>query len=122
MVAEHHACGGKGAVDLAKAVVEAAKQPSDFRSCRIPYALHSGCRVHPIWSARRIPLHQLHLRYGRSPSPFLQLIVCRFLYLLDQPIKAKIEAIASSYGAGSVEYSLEAEAQLERYTKQGAVS
>lgn len=31
VVAEHHAYGGKGAVDLAKAVIEAAKQPSDFR-------------------------------------------------------------------------------------------
>jgi formate--tetrahydrofolate ligase len=73
VVAEHHAYGGKGAVDLAKAVVEAAQQPSEFN----------------------------------------------FLYKLDQPIKGKIEAIAASYGASSVEYSAEAEAQVERYTKQG---
>jgi formyltetrahydrofolate synthetase len=45
--------------------------------------------------------------------------ICRFLYKLDQPIKGKIEAIAASYGAASVEYSAEAEAQIERYTKQG---
>jgi hypothetical protein len=45
--------------------------------------------------------------------------ICRFLYKLDQPIKGKIEALATSYGASSVEYSAEAEAQVERYTKQG---
>ena len=44
---------------------------------------------------------------------------CSFLYKLDQPIKGKIEAIATSYGASSVEYSVEAEARIERYTKQG---
>lgn len=44
---------------------------------------------------------------------------CRFLYKLEQPIKGKIEAIARCYGAGSVEYSPEAETQIERYTKQG---
>lgn len=44
---------------------------------------------------------------------------CRYLYKLDQPIKGKIEAIAASYGASSVEYTSEAEAQVERYTKQG---
>ncbi len=43
----------------------------------------------------------------------------RFLYELEQPIKAKIEAIARSYGAGSVEYSEQAETQIERYARQG---
>ena len=43
----------------------------------------------------------------------------RFLYELDQPIKAKIEAIAASYGAAKVEYSDKAEAQMKRYTEQG---
>lgn len=43
----------------------------------------------------------------------------RFLYELDQPIKAKIEAIAKSYGAAKVEYSDKAEAQIKRYTEQG---
>lgn len=31
VVAEHHAYGGKGAADLAKAVVEAAQQPSKLK-------------------------------------------------------------------------------------------
>jgi formate--tetrahydrofolate ligase len=73
VVSEHHAFGGSGALDLAKAVVKASQQPSDHR----------------------------------------------FLYELDLPIKAKIEAIAASYGAGSVEFSAQAEAQIERYTRQG---
>lgn len=73
VVAEHHALGGAGAVDLANAVIAATSQPSDFK----------------------------------------------FLYELDQPIKAKIEAIARSYGAASVEYSEQAEQQIERHTRQG---
>ncbi|KAL4441199.1 hypothetical protein ABPG77_011436 [Micractinium sp. CCAP 211/92] len=44
----------------------------------------------------------------------------KFLYELDIPLKAKIESIAANiYGAGSVEYSPEAEAALEQYTRQG---
>lgn len=44
----------------------------------------------------------------------------KFLYPLDIPLKAKIESIAANiYGAGSVEYSPEAEAALEQYTRQG---
>lgn len=43
----------------------------------------------------------------------------KFLYPLDIGIKDKIEAIAKSYGAEGVEYSDEAEKQVEMYTKQG---
>ncbi|XP_010529904.1 PREDICTED: formate--tetrahydrofolate ligase [Tarenaya hassleriana] len=43
----------------------------------------------------------------------------RFLYPLDTSIKEKIEAIANSYGASGVEYSEQAEKQIEIYTKQG---
>ncbi|MCD9559704.1 hypothetical protein HAX54_017873 [Datura stramonium] len=43
----------------------------------------------------------------------------KFLYPLDIGIKDKIEAIAKSYGATGVEYSDEAEKQIEMYTKQG---
>ncbi|XP_074292598.1 formate--tetrahydrofolate ligase [Silene latifolia] len=43
----------------------------------------------------------------------------RFLYPLDISIKEKIEAIAKSYGAAGVEYSEQAEKQIEMYTKQG---
>lgn len=43
----------------------------------------------------------------------------KFLYPLDIGIKDKIEAIAKSYGADGVEYSDEAEKQVEMYTKQG---
>ncbi|CAL9218403.1 unnamed protein product [Arabidopsis halleri] len=43
----------------------------------------------------------------------------RFLYPLDISIKDKIEAIAKSYGASGVEYSEQAEKQIEMYTQQG---
>ncbi|KAH7656160.1 formate--tetrahydrofolate ligase protein [Dioscorea alata] len=42
-----------------------------------------------------------------------------FLYPLDFSIKEKIEAIAKSYGARGVEYSEQAEKQIEMYTNQG---
>lgn len=43
----------------------------------------------------------------------------RFLYPLEISIKEKIEAIAQSYGASGVEYSEQAEKQIEMYSKQG---
>ncbi|KAJ1385814.1 P-loop containing nucleoside triphosphate hydrolase [Sesbania bispinosa] len=43
----------------------------------------------------------------------------KFLYPLDLGIKEKIEAIAKSYGASGVEYSEQAEKQIEMYSKQG---
>ncbi|KAJ9697832.1 hypothetical protein PVL29_007112 [Vitis rotundifolia] len=43
----------------------------------------------------------------------------KFLYPLDISIKEKIEAIAKSYGASGVEYSEQAEKQIEMYSRQG---
>ncbi|KAK2080068.1 hypothetical protein QBZ16_002464 [Prototheca wickerhamii] len=43
----------------------------------------------------------------------------RFLYPLDDPLEAKIQAIAASYGAASVSFSDEARAAIERFTAQG---
>ncbi|KAF2286282.1 hypothetical protein GH714_013139 [Hevea brasiliensis] len=43
----------------------------------------------------------------------------KFLYPLDISIKEKIEAIARSYGAKGVEYSEQAEKQIEMYSRQG---
>lgn len=43
----------------------------------------------------------------------------KFLYPLDFSIKEKIGAIAESYGATGVEYSEQAEKQIDMYTKQG---
>jgi formate--tetrahydrofolate ligase len=69
-VSEHWAKGGRGAIELAEMVIEAANQPNEFR----------------------------------------------FLYDLDQPIKHKIEAIATKiYGASSVSYSTQADAQIRSY-------
>jgi len=73
-VSTHWAEGGAGAVELAKAVVEAAEEPTDFN----------------------------------------------FLYELDQPIKAKIEKIATTiYGADGVSYEDTAERQIRQYEKAG---
>lgn len=43
----------------------------------------------------------------------------KFLYPLGIGIKEKIEAISRSYGASGVEYSEQAEKQIEMYAKQG---
>ncbi len=73
-VSTHWAEGGAGAVELAKAVVAAAEEPTDFN----------------------------------------------FLYELDQPIKAKIEKIATViYGADGVSYEAEAERQISQYESAG---
>ena len=74
VVSRHWMEGGKGAVDLAEAVVKAAEKPSNFQ----------------------------------------------FLYPLDQPIKTKIETICREiYRADGVDYSPEAEAKIEQFTKLG---
>jgi len=73
-VARHHADGGRGAMELAEMVVQAAETPSEFK----------------------------------------------FLYDLDQPIKAKIEAIATKiYGAADVAYDPQAERQIRDYEANG---
>jgi len=69
----HWMHGGKGALDLAKAVMAAANKPKDFQ----------------------------------------------FLYPVEATIKEKIETIAKFYGADGVDYSPEAEAKVELYTRLG---
>jgi len=74
VISNHWRLGGRGAADLAKAVVRAAEQTSEFK----------------------------------------------FLYPQGWPIKQKIEMIAKEiYGAGGVEYSLEAEERIAKYTQLG---
>ncbi|WP_306589369.1 formate--tetrahydrofolate ligase [Geothrix sp. 21YS21S-4] len=54
------------------------------------------------------------MRVCERPSDF------RFLYELDRPIKEKIETIAREiYGADGVDYSPEAEAKIENFTRLG---
>jgi formyltetrahydrofolate synthetase len=69
----HWMHGGKGAIELAEAVMKAAHKPKQFE----------------------------------------------FLYPLDWSIKDKIEAVAKFYGADGVDYSPEAEAKVELYTRLG---
>ena len=73
-VSTHWAEGGGGAQDLARAVVEAAEETSEFR----------------------------------------------FLYDLEQPLKAKMEKIATAiYGAEGVEYTALANRQIRQYEESG---
>ncbi len=73
-VSTHWADGGKGAMELAEMVIEAAEQPSEFK----------------------------------------------FLYDLDQPIKAKIETIAKKiYGAEGVYFEPFADQQIASYEANG---
>ena len=69
----HWMHGGKGAVELGKAVIAAAKLPKEFK----------------------------------------------FLYPLEASLKDKIDTIARFYGADGVDYSAEAEAKVELYTRLG---
>ncbi|RJP49890.1 MAG: formate--tetrahydrofolate ligase [Anaerolineaceae bacterium] len=74
VVSRHWMEGGKGAVDLAKAVVAACEQPTEFK----------------------------------------------FLYPLNVSVKEKIETIAREiYRADGVDYTPEAEAKIEQFTKLG---
>ncbi|MBN1535892.1 MAG: formate--tetrahydrofolate ligase [Anaerolineales bacterium] len=74
VVCTHWMEGGKGAKDLAEAVVKAAEKPSNFK----------------------------------------------LLYPLEKSIKEKIEIICKQiYGADGVDYSPEAEAKIELYTRLG---
>ncbi len=74
VISNHWELGGKGAIELAKAVEKASQKPHQFQ----------------------------------------------FLYPLDWSIKKKIETIACEvYGADGVDYSPEAEVQIEEYTHLG---
>jgi methylenetetrahydrofolate dehydrogenase (NADP+) / methenyltetrahydrofolate cyclohydrolase / formyltetrahydrofolate synthetase len=69
----HWMHGGKGAVELGRAVMAAAKKPKNFR----------------------------------------------YLYPLEASLKDKIETIARFYGAEGVDYTPEAEAKIQLYTRLG---
>jgi formate--tetrahydrofolate ligase len=73
-VSRHWSDGGKGAIELAEMVIDAANEPSEFK----------------------------------------------FLYELDQPIRAKIATIATKiYGAAGVEYTKGASDQIDAYEANG---
>jgi formate--tetrahydrofolate ligase len=61
-----------------------------------------------------VELAEMVVQAAEQPSEF------RFLYDLDQPIKDKIETIATKiYGADSVSYSVDAERQIQDYEANG---
>lgn len=74
------------------------------------------CRHHALGGAGAVDLAEAVLRVcaeERDADAF------RFLYPLEAPLEAKIQAIAASYGAASVSFSDEARAAIERFTAQG---
>ncbi len=72
------------------------------------------CQNWSLGGEGAVNLGQAVIRVCEKPSAF------RFLYELDEPIKQKIETIAREvYGADGVDYSPEAEARIETYTRLG---
>ncbi|NSW54425.1 MAG: formate--tetrahydrofolate ligase [Armatimonadetes bacterium] len=70
----------------------------------------------------------VHARGGEGGAELAEAVVAaceqpgefKFLYELDEPIKSKIEKIATRiYGADGVEYSAEAERKIATFTEQG---
>ncbi|MEN6347589.1 MAG: formate--tetrahydrofolate ligase [Armatimonadia bacterium] len=70
----------------------------------------------------------VHARGGEGGAELAEAVVAaceqpsdfRFLYDLEAPIREKIETIATKiYGADGVDYTSQAEAQIETFTKQG---
>ena len=72
------------------------------------------CQNWALGGEGALDLARAVMRVCERPSAF------RFLYELDDPIKQKIETIAREiYGADGVDYSPEAEANIEAFTKLG---
>jgi formyltetrahydrofolate synthetase len=72
------------------------------------------CQNWALGGEGAVSLGQAVIRVCERPSTF------RFLYELDESIKQKIETIARDiYGADGVDYSPEAEAHIETYTRLG---
>ena len=72
------------------------------------------CQNWALGGEGALDLARAVIRVCDRPSGF------RFLYDLDEPIKQKIETIAREiYGADGVDYSPEAEARIEAYTRRG---
>ena len=72
------------------------------------------CEHHAHGGKGAAALGEAVIKACSEPSDF------KFLYPLDIPVKAKIEAIAKEiYGAAGVEYMEEAEKSIEQFEKLG---
>jgi formyltetrahydrofolate synthetase len=74
-------------------------------ACKCTHWMHGGKGA--------IELAKVVMKAAHKPKQF------QFLYPLEGTIKEKIEAIAKFYGAEGVDYSPEAEAKVELYTRLG---
>ena len=146
VVSEHHAYGGKGAVELAKAVKAACQKPTDF-DFLYPLDQPIKAKIEVRWqpldictSAARLTicmrLEFWWLVCTCRGSPFDVCVHTPRDHALQSPsyrghvaatIKAcvsvlqciLVQAIAKSYGAASVTFSEEAEKKIELYTRSG---
>jgi len=83
----------------------------------IAQELGARCALSEHWAqggAGAVDLARMVVEAAEEPSAF------RFLYDLEQPIKAKIETIAREiYGAAGVSYEAAADSQIRQYEKNG---
>lgn len=101
--ANHWALGGAGAVDLAKAVIEACETARSSSSSSAAASTSTGAAAGGGGAAG-----------PSSPSGF------RFLYPLDMAIEDKIRTVAKEiYGADDVTFSVESVKKLESYAALG---
>lgn len=108
--ANHWAEGGKGSVELAKAVEEAC---AASRKAAAEAAVAAAAAGGAAAGAGASSSSSEGAAAGAAGG-------FRFLYPLDLPIKAKIEAVATQiYGAAGVTFSEEAEAKIADYTALG---
>ncbi|KAL6000939.1 hypothetical protein ACLOJK_006666 [Asimina triloba] len=108
VVCTHHAHGGKGAVSKKFSLFITSKYFIVYAATPcLMFAVAVDCDL------------QVDLGIAVQKACESQAQPMKFLYPLDTSIKEKIEAIAKSYGASGVEYSEQAEKQIEMYSKQG---
>ena len=107
-VTTHYIDGGKGATELAEAVIQACEHTTSTVSGTSPIS-------HTQTISDIQTISNTSTKAGQShPSKFTM------LYPDDMPLKSKIETIARKiYGANGVDYSAAANRQLQVYTNAG---
>ncbi len=121
-------CNLQANIEIAKlfgvpVVVAINRFPTDTKAelelvkkAALEFGAEAAC-ISEVWAKGGeggVELAEAVMAAASKPSQF------RFLYPLDIPIKEKIEIIATKvYGADGVDYSPEAEAKIELYTKLG---
>ncbi|CAK9172913.1 unnamed protein product [Ilex paraguariensis] len=124
VVCTHHAHGGKGAIAKNETPIWDSRDPDIvllysqiFAALGLGSVLLDGFLFAGPFLFADLGFVDLGIAVQKACENVTQKL--KFLYPLDTSIKEKIEAIANSYGASGVEYSEQAEKQIEMYSKQG---